>query len=105
MCKSDVQRLVVSHAVDEPGAASGNFTVTAPSPGYRVVHAHLAVEGALASVLTAEQHYLLRTADVDGNASPYVNKVQFNYTVSNGATVIGEVIFERSDEPDVAVTQ
>lgn len=106
MCKSDVNRLVVTHSVDESGAGTGNFTVTAPQSGYRVVSAFLNVEGA--SITTLDSWGAVPSNVLDSNfqpVHPYLDRVMFNYELSGAATVVGVVIFERADEPDVSLTQ
>lgn len=106
MAESKVNRLVVTHGADESGAGTGTFTVTAPQDGYRVVSAFLTVEGV--SITALDSWGAVPGNTLDSNfqpVRPYLDKVQFNYELSGAAMVVGTVIFERADEPDVSLTQ
>lgn len=102
MAESKVNRIVVTHLEEVAEAGAGSFVVPAPQSGYRVVSAFLYPEGSPYANLD------LWTAcpfnELDANSRPYqpfLDRVRFNYRVTGASSLVGQVIYERSDEPDV----
>lgn len=109
MAKSHVHRIVKSETVtvDEPAEGqtyrSLNYTVTAP-PGFRVVEhsVHLAGDFSPASVAAVVDYgHYYQDADGDGVFDTVQHKVAV--TATSAKEFNFHTIFERSNEPDIAI--
>lgn len=102
MCNSEVNRIVVTHAESVAEAGSGSFVVPAPQKGYRVVSAFLYAEGTPLSRLATWGAAPGNQLDGDFQpVQPFLDKVTFYYVVTDASDLVAQVIYERSDEPDV----